>query len=301
MSRLDRLLKQGDKAAEHMTRQTERRLIRNYQDGLKEIRNKLSKRAEQGVLTQAQMAKYGRLERMEKEIGKEISKLTGKNASNLRKGIGAVYEDQYYRTGFAVEREAQAKLGFGKLDRDTIEAAIDSPVDRVGFLRRNRENSQRLTRQMQEQLTQGLTQGEGYEKIARRLKERMDIGATDATRIARTECHRAQSQGRLKGFDRAEKAGVQAKRVWDSALDDRTRETHQDMDGAVADEEGYFYVDGIQAEGPGLTGEPAEDINCRCAVRMEIVGYEPKLRRARGEGTIPYTNYNDWKKNRIDK
>ena len=300
MSQLDRLLRQGENSADRITKQTERRLIKNYQDALKEIRNKLSAQAEKGNLTQAQMAKYNRLARLEEDIGKEIGKLTGKNASNLRKGIGDVYEDQFYRTGYAVEREAQAKLGFGKLDRDAIEKAIENPADRIGFLERNKENSQRLRRQLKEQLTQGLTQGEGYEKIAKRLKDRMDVGANEALRIARTETHRSQVQGRLEGFDRAEKAGVVAKRIWVSTLDDRTREDHEEMDGQVADENGMFDVEGIKAEGPGLTGSAEQDINCRCAVRMEIVGYEPELRRTREDGTIPYTNFADWKKERIE-
>jgi len=296
---LQNRLRQGDNAAERLTKQTEKQLITNYQGALKELRNKLSKLAEKGVLNNADMQKYNRLSNLEKEIGEEISKLTGKNASNLRKGIGDVYEEQYYRTAFAIESEAQARLGFGQLDRDAINKIIENPMDNIGFLERNRENSQRLRRQLREQLSRGLIQGEGYQKIARRLKERMDVGASEAVRIARTECHRAQTQGRLDSIGRAEKAGVQAVRVWVATLDDRTRDTHADLDGQRADEDGYFDINGIQAEGPGLTGAAEEDINCRCTVRLEIEGYEPEVRRSREEGTIPHQTYNEYYNERI--
>jgi SPP1 gp7 family putative phage head morphogenesis protein len=301
MSELERLLKQGENSADRITKQTERRLIKNYQYSLKEIRAKLSKLAEQGVLTQVEITKYNRLHKLEKEIGEETATLTGKNASNLRKGIGDVFEDQYYRTGFAVEKEAQALLGFGKLDREAVKAAIENPLDNIGFLERNRENATRLRRQLREQLGQGLTQGEGYEKIARRLKERMDVGASEAIRIAQTECHRSQSQGRLKGFEQAEKAGVQARRVWVATLDGRTRDSHAAMDGKYANDEGMFEIAGVEARGPGLTGIASEDINCRCVVRMEIAGYEPKVRRKRGEGNIPYRTYDEYLDKRVRK
>ena len=305
MSQLNRLLQQGDRAADRLTKAQERELIRNYQLALKEVRTKIATAYEKYGDNYTNWTKYNRLATLEKDIGKEIGKLTGKNAVNLKTGIAKQFEDQYYRTAFALEKEVGARLGFGQLNPKTIEAAVQNPLDRVGFLQRNRDNQQRLARQMREQLTQGLIQGESYQKTARRIKERMDVGATNTLRIAQTENHRVQTVGRLRSFDQAEEYGVQAKRVWVSTLDDATRETHQDMDGQVADEDGMFDVDGIEAEGPGLTGDPAEDINCRCTIRMEIEGYEPKVRRAReveGErGEIQsYKTYNEWKKGRID-
>ena len=62
---LQNRLRQGDNAAERLTKQTEKQLISNYQGALKELRNKLSKLAEKGVLTQAKMQKYNRLSNLE--------------------------------------------------------------------------------------------------------------------------------------------------------------------------------------------------------------------------------------------
>jgi len=305
MSRLNRLLQQGENAADRLTRSQERELVRNYQIALKEVRSKIATAYEKYGDNYTSWTKYNRLATLEKDIGKEIGKLTGKNAVNLKKGIATQFENQYYRTAYALEKTVTARLGFGQLSSNVIEAAIQNPLDRVGFLARNRDNQARLTRQLREQLTQGLIRGEGFSKTARRIKERMDVGATNTLRIAQTENHRAQTQGRLRSFDQAEEYGVIAQRIWTSTLDDATREDHQDMDGQVANEEGYFMLDGDEVEGPGLTGIAEQDINCRCTVRMEIKDYEPKVRRAREvegkRGEIQsYKTYNQWKKGRIN-
>ena len=298
-------LKQAERASDRLTSRQEKDLIRNYQLSLKEIRGKIAKGFEKHGPNYSEWAKYNRLSNLEKDIGKEIGKLTGKNAVNLKTGIARQFEDQYYRTAYAMESTAQAKLGFGKLDPKVIEAAIANPLDRVGFLKRNRDNQQRLARQLREQLTQGLIKGEGYRETARRIKKRMEVGATNVLRIAATENHRAQTQGRKKSFQQAKSYGVEMDEIWTSTLDDVTREDHQDMDGKVANEEGLFDLDGDLVEGPGLTGIAEQDINCRCAIRAEIKGYKPKARRAKEvEGEkgeiINYTTYNEWKKNRID-
>lgn len=294
------------RALNRMTASQEQALIRNYQTALSTIRGKLATAFERYDGSFVEMQRYNRLTNLEKAIGKEIGTLTGKNAVNLKTGIGQQFAESYYRTGYAFETEVLARLGFGQLDQRVIEAAIQNPLDRVGFLQRNRDNQARLTRQLREQLTQGLIQGESYQQTARRIKERMDVGAENVLRIARTENHRAQSQGRIRGLGQVEDKGVEFDRIWDATLDDATRETHQDMDGQKADEDGLFDLDGNMVEGPGLTGDPAEDINCRCSIRAEIVGYGPEVRRAREvEGErgelVKYKTYQEWEKARIGR
>ena len=50
--------------------------------------------------------------------------------------------------------------------------------------------------------------------------------------------------------------------------------------------------------GPGLSGYPRFDINCRCITRAEIAGYPAKVRRIRDEGIQPYITYDDWARER---
>lgn len=309
---IDKFFRQGDRLADRTQANIERELIRAYQASLRNVRAEIAVMYERfadskGLVSFEGVQKYNRLTNLERNINKEIGKLTGNIAVKTRSGIKEMYELQYFHTAFALEKEVNARLGFGLLDPKAIEAVVDNPLDRVGFLQRNRDNQARLARQMREQLTQGLIQGKSYGDVAAAIKERMDVGATNVMRIARTEMHRAQTQGRLAGFETAENAGLLTRRIWTSTLDADTRPNHQDMDGVAADEDGVFTLpDGSQGEGPGLIGVPEHDIHCRCTVRLEIVGYEPEVRRAREiEGRrgeiIEYKTYNEWFKGRIAK
>ncbi|WP_157800948.1 phage minor head protein [Bacillus solitudinis] len=295
---LQKKFEKQDKALNRQEKGLEKRLIQNYQASLKEVRSKLAKLYETTNGNYTDAVKFNRLAKLEKEIAKEIGKLTGKNARTLQNGLGSMYAESYYRTAYIVEGEAAAKLGFGLLNQKVIERAVENPLDRVGFLKRNRDNQARLTRQLQEQLAQGLIQGKSYQETARNIKQRMDVGASNVMRIVQTESHRVQQGGRLDSLLKAESAGVVMKKVWVATLDGDTRDTHQELDGQSVGLGEMFEVDGESAEYPGGFGDPAQDINCRCSTRAEIEGYEPSVRRSE-DGVVEQQTYEQWKENRI--
>ena len=297
---------QADRALDRQQREIERQLISAYTASLKEIRGQLAEAYEKYGGSFEEMQKYNRLTDLERNIGKEIGKLTGKNAATLKKGIGDTFQESYYRTGFTIETTAKAKLGFGQLSKKAIEASIDNPLDEVGWLKRNRENQALLTRQMKQQLTQSLIQGESFEQASRRIKNRMDVGATNVVRIAQTEIHRGQSQGRLDGLRQAASKGVIMKKRWVATLDSRTRDEHRDLDGTTVELDDNFVSEEGKGQAPGQLGSASSDINCRCTIISIIEGYEPEARRAREvEGQrgemIKYKTYKQWNEARIGK
>ena len=92
------------------------------------------------------------------------------------------------------------------------------------------------------------------------------------------------------------------KRVWVATLDGRTRDRHRMLDGQKVDVDQPFEYGGMTAMYTGGFGIASMDINCRCTVRAEIEGMEPKLRRARDPKTgknvvIPNTTYEEWYNN----
>jgi hypothetical protein len=151
----------------------------------------------------------------------------------------------------------------------------------------------------------GIVQGKSYSDVAKEIKGRFDITATQAERIARTESHRAREMGNMAATIEAAEMGINMMRRWLATLDGRTRDTHGAMDGQevpVFDDKGEFAFfkspNGGTALYPGGFGIAAEDINCRCSATDIVKGYEPTTRRARdefGKGeVIPYTNFTDY-------
>lgn len=99
--------------------------------------------------------------------------------------------------------------------------------------------------------------------------------------IAETEVTRAVG---FTGNEALSQAGISNKQ-WLTTLDGNARDTHAAMDGQIAPTEGSFKSPtGAMAPFPGGFGDPAEDINCRCAVEAalnEKAGESAEQRRAR--------------------
>lgn len=288
---------QAERILDRLEKEFEKELIHNYQLALKELRSKIAKIYEDYDGNWVELQKYNRLTKLEKEIAEEIRKLTGKNAFTLKKGMMDVYEESYYRTAYILSSEVQTDLGFALLSKELIQKSIENPLDRVGFLQRNLDNQARLTRQLREQLTQGLIQGEAYGTVAKRIKERMDVGATDAMRIAQTEMHRTRNSAKLDSMAEGVKAGVTIKKQWLATIDGRTRDRHQDLDGKQVDVDQPFKVGNYEGSAPGNFGVPSMDINCRCTMIEVVDGFEPNYRRVKGVGITNYATYHDFKEN----
>ena len=102
-------LKAADKAVEKLAASYEKQLLRAYRDSLNEIRAKVArmyeKYAKDGVLLLEDVNRYNRLGNLEKEVAGIISKLTGKEVRTTTKALKDTYQEQYYRTAFAMEKE----------------------------------------------------------------------------------------------------------------------------------------------------------------------------------------------------
>lgn len=85
-----------------------------------------------------------------------------------------------------------------------------------------------------------------------------------ANMIARTETHGAANYG---SHEAAKQTGLPMKKQWLATADDRTRDTHREVDGETAGMDDTFRVGNSDLQFPGdPAGEADEVINCRCAL-----------------------------------
>lgn len=255
----------------------------------------------EGVLTFEEMAKYNRMRNLEKQIDAEIKSLYGSSRKAITASLKKSYAETYYYTGYALESSVGVKLGFGLLDSAKVEAAVLNKYDKITWPKRLQSHAQDLAAKVKQEVTQGLIQGKPYSETARMISKQTDISYGKAIRISQTETHRASMEGINSGFEKtqaaADRLGIEIEKVWTATLDNRTRDTHGQMDGQVADEDGMFTLPGgAKTAGPGLSGIAEEDINCRCTIRTGIKSIPPKVRRDNETGKIiKYQNYAEWK------
>jgi SPP1 gp7 family putative phage head morphogenesis protein len=302
----ERLFTEADRALDRMTRQAKRQLLRAHRESLDRIRLQIAelyeRYAQAGKLTYTQMTRYNRLVKLDAEIGRELGRLGVKTRSIMHRSLGDLFEESYERTGHAIEMGARKLYGYMEMpvfDRRLAERSILNPISGLTLDDRLKMHRQQIVWKVKQEVTQGLVRGEGYPDMARRLRETFLGDAVKATRVVQTEAHRVQNEARALASEDAAEAGVLLKKKWVATLDDRTRDTHQSLDGQTVERDGEFTSPtGATAPYPGAFGVSAEDINCRCSHIYVVEGLEPKLRRSREDGIIPYQTYKEWKETR---
>jgi SPP1 gp7 family putative phage head morphogenesis protein len=267
--------------ADRITKDAEKKQLEAYRASAKEIKEKLNELNKKGQLNEDDLFKYGRLQALKERIAEEIKKLRGEIQKEIRQELKKIYKTEYElkATEFLKltgKDNLKTRLSFAALPKETVKNAIVNQFDFVGWENRLKTNLVRTINRMQQDVASGIVSGEGYRKIAERIENTINVSFYEAERIARTETGRVQEQANVDCMDRAEKLGIKFQRIWVSASDSRVRESHEAMNGQVADEEGFFrFVEGDNAgaktRGPHMSGIAEEDINCRCDVITELI------------------------------
>lgn len=108
--------------------------------------------------------------------------------------------------------------------------------------------------------------------ILQKFEDYFDAGdSANLANLIDSEYHRSLEKGR---FDAAEAAGKTRDRgvvkVWDAILDERTRLTHDELDGTRVGLEDYFVSSsGDRGLYPGDFETAEENANCRCMIHYE--------------------------------
>jgi SPP1 gp7 family putative phage head morphogenesis protein len=292
-------LETARKAAERLQKRLERELIAKYKETNRELKLMFAdlyrKYETGGKLTFVEMQKYDRLKAIQKDVTATINELYQKERSYLNTGLKDIYENGYYRTAYAIEKDLQAKLSYSLLNVDKIKAAIQNPISGLTLNETLSKNRINIIGKINQEIVQGLVRGESYGKMAKRITETLGGDAGKAIRVAQTEAHRIHVQATMESAEQAEAAGVNMMKTWVATLDDRTRDAHRDLDGqTIPMDENFTDSTGGDGPGPGAMGTAASDINCRCTLAYEVEGVAHDFRRVRGEGVIPYQTYNEW-------
>lgn len=125
--------------------------------------------------------------------------------------------------------------------------------------------SETTRQQILNQILIGQEAGEGIDAIAQRISTNIPlISRQRGALIARTETHGAANYG-ADGAARA--TGLDVRKEWVAASDERTREEHSAADGQVVAMDQPFDVGGEMLMYPGdPNGSGGNIINCRCAI-----------------------------------
>lgn len=184
-----------------------------------------------------------------------------------------------------VSSSASQEVVFNMINEDVInrlikDGTVKLPERQLKIPKDERWNE----KQLNSRLIRGMQNGDSIYDIANKFYRIVGNNAVSAMRNARTMVTSAENHGRLDSYKDLASKGVVQKKVWIATADDRTRESHLDMDGEEVDIDDEF-SNGCMFPGDEACDDPSEVWNCRCSMRDHIIGF------LRADGSISYVNY----------
>lgn len=264
------------------------------------------------------LIQYDRNIKLKKEISAIYTKYDLK-AQGLTADSGAVaMANNYYRQFFSLQWTAP--ISFSVLPDNLIEYAVTGQREAWKKLTATQKDkylssgiwpsSATLTElfasnrkaailAIQRQINAGMMAGDGYAKIAARVKDVIGRVSKDGTtkgqfakalRIVRTEGNRLLNEGAYSSTLEGVSQGIKITRMWDASLDGRTRPAHGRADGQKVAYDKPFTVAGDKLMYPGdSAGKVGNIVNCRGTTVDLVDDWMPEARR----GFNPVTGKND--------
>lgn len=158
-----------------------------------------------------------------------------------------------------------------QLSKRDIDRIIQKRIAGLTLNDRVERNRKRFIIQLRDVLLQSKKRNETIEELSERIRTLVTTHGNRIRLILRTEAHRIQN---TIIYDLAKKASLSVpglKKTWVAVMDSRTRSAHRRLHGTTLPIRGMFRsTAGGYGPSPGLMGNPGDDINCRCRLRINL-------------------------------
>ena len=321
----------GERVAEQAIARIFRKLTKIYRQAEKDLQKKMDVfTARYVALDKANQAKVAAGEMTKKDyrkwlqgsvfIGKlwknkvnQISKLLTNANDQATKIINnirfSVFSENYNHQSYEIEKNINGVVSFDIYNTDAVARLVKERPKMLPAYKVDQQKDYLWNRQKVEDIiTQGIIQGESIDKITARMMDGLCTQNENKMRMfARTAMTAAQNAGRLQQMKDAKKKGVKVKKRWVATLDERTRDSHQALDGDTIEVEERF-ANGLMYPGDP-NGAASEVFNCRCKIiqifeginrvvsRRAYTTYKDGRRESYIVNDMTYKQWKEWKEN----
>ena len=202
---------------------------------------------------------------------------------------------------YVLNQNTGMSVNFGLYDADAVGRLIREEPDLLPPKKLNRgKDGEWNQKKITSSVLQGIIQGESIDDIAKRIaRNTAQQNSKAMTRYARTAVTGAQNAGRMETMHRARGMGINIRKQWLATLDNRTRDSHQRLDGKEVDVDDPFKSEFGDIMFPGDPhADPADVYNCRCTLVYVYPDYptDPgeRLDNITGEHVRGDMTYEEW-------
>lgn len=202
--------------------------------------------------------------------------------------------------GYSIERDMNANIGFTLYSAESVARLLRDEPDLLPPREEPGKDASYAwyNRQIQNAVVQGIIQGESIPKIALRIgKQTGEANMNAMLRNARTMMTGAQNAGRLEAMKQSKELGVEVQKEWIATLDRRTRSSHANLDGDVADIDKPFHSELGEIMFPGDPDADPDNVwNCRCTLGYSYPDSSGVAKRRDNETdeVIEDMDYHEW-------
>lgn len=276
------------KIEDHREEEAQKEIRKMYKAMLKDTKNFVAdeyyRLAEDGKLTYEILRAKMQDARFLAEVEQRLDGLSSDVSKSIRKTVEEMYTLAYENMVDAVEKSATAeelkkKLGgLRGVSAETLQAHINNPISGLTLsdtLERNRKN---IIWDIKREIGVGLTMGDRYETMAKRIATSLDGDYKKAVRIVRTEAGRAREAGHLESANEINdtlKKGISGNRMvktWKTMQDGKVRDQHGEMNGVTVEADDNFELpDGTTMPAPKQCSVASQVVNCRCFAKYDLM------------------------------
>ena len=322
----------GNSFADLATMRLEAKIKGVYAQAYREIEEKLNRFLGKSAIREKdylEKVKSGEMTQSEFDRWKSGQIFIGKRWRDLRQNIAeeiynsrksatdmingerkAVFQNNVNYAQYTIDKDYKFGVSFTIYDNATVTRLIKDDPDLLPDVKYPDPQIDYAwsKKQITSAITQGVLQGESIPNLAKRIGRKLESSnAASMVRVARTAMTGAQNSGRIQAMHNAQDMGIQVQKLWISTIDGRTRDSHRDLDGQLAEVDKPFNSILGEIMFPGdPNASPANTWNCRCTLGWEYPEYRNQYdtRAARDfdweEGgqteQIQYMTFNEWLK-----
>lgn len=229
-----------------------------------------------------------RLESLFVSLEYHMSNLYLEQSEGIESLLADVYLEQYNRVAYAVQTGSNVAFTLAAVNEGAVKTIILKPWsnDDINFSTRIYRDREEVVNVLKTELTRAFSLGEGVDKTARRVRDRLDITYRQAVRLVQTESTAIASRADQNVFKELNVEKYQ----YIATLDSRTSNICQTFDLRIFELSQYEV---------GTTAPPLH-INCRstCSPYLEGIDYAERVARDK-EGKAVYVPgnlpYKEWK------
>ena len=278
-------------AVDKLIRNAENELETIFSRALRDVLNELSdlytRHAVRGIEPSwTSLNRYNRVHSMLNRIVEDMTEEYQEVVRVIHTMSENVYLETYMKTHYLFQVYMNDYYGFTIPTTEVLLAAISNPIELLTLPKVMEEHRNKIVRDLQLIIEQGLRQGRGYSDLAYEIERQLGFSKNKARTVARTEAGRVQSVASELTYMEAERKikGARVEKIWLATLDHRTRLSHRRLDGNSTNVDGYFVYGKNRAKAPLLwegPDAPQLSINCRCVTISKINGQLPMIRRGK--------------------